>query len=404
MKPKNQAPITSENDAKEKLIIYVYEYLCNSGAKNAAGMFLEEINYDREIQSNPLDTTGFLASWWCVFWDLYCAAPEKKIPNQPEPSNDARAFHEFHRGAAGISPGSCGHNTSPPGPPNFMPGAGGGPMMGGGGPPRYGAPHPNHHARGGPMNVGPRMQNMIPQGGPPHPPPPQMIGPSHPPPQMIGPSHPPHAGPMLGSPRYGPHPGHMTPGSSGSNGPIGSEPGPSPGVNRMTPNHSGSPHPQHVGPTNGMCPMGGPPGGPHGGPPPHPPQVQPMGQVQGMQQRGAPPQNWQGNFNVNSPAEQQFIMSGPPVSSSQQADFGSMMMSDGGMMEVKGSNNNNGPPNQPQDDYVIPGAYGQQTEQSDDGTQIMKLKESLESNSSKEYSDGDQTGFGMDFPESQAKW
>lgn len=392
MKPKSQAPITSENEAKEKLIIYVYEYLCNSGAHKAASMFLEEIHYEREIHSNPQDNTGFLANWWCVFWDLYCAAPEKKIPNQPEPSNDARAFHEFNmRSNPGIS-SSCGHNTSPPGPPGFMPGGGpgSGVMMSNAPPPRYAGPHTNHQMRGGPGNVGPRMQGMMPQGAPP-PPPPQMVG--GPPP------HPPHPGPpMMGSPRYAPHPGHMNPGSSGGGGPMGSEPGPSPSMNRMTPNHTGSPHPQQVGPPNGMGPMGGPHGGPH----PPPPQVQQMGPVQGMQQRSGPHQNWQGNFNMNSPAEQQFMMSGPPVSSSQQNDFGSMIMGDGGMMEVKGSNNN-GPPQQ-QDDYVIPGTYGQPPEQGEDGAQIMKLKESLESNSSKDYSDGDQTGFGMDFPESQAKW
>lgn len=395
MKPKNQLPPTSENDAKEKLIIYVYEYLIHSGAEAAADTFLKEINYEREIKilRNPDDGTGFLAGWWFVFWDLYCAAADKK-PGQPEPSTEARAFHDYSRGAApGMSP-SCGPNTSPPGPPGFISG-GGGPMMG---VPRYPpGSHPNHQMRPGPMNVpGPRMQNMMPQGGPP-PPPPQMIG--------GPPSQPPHPGPpMMGSPRYGPHSGHMTPGSSASGVPMGVEPGPSPGVNRMTPNHSGSPHPQQVGPPNSMPPMAGPMGGSHGGPPP---QVQQMGgsggPIQGMQSRNGqpPPQNWQGNFNVNSPVDQQFMMSGPPVSSSQQNDFGTMMMSDGGMMEVKGTNNN-GPSNQPQDEYVMAGTYSQQGDQGEEGAQILKLKESLESSTNKDYNDTDQTGF-MEYTEPQ-KW
>lgn len=380
MKPKNQLPPTSENDAKEKLIIYVYEYLINSGAENAANTFLKEINYVGEILRNPDDRTGFLAGWWFVFWDLYCAAADKK-PGQPEPSTEARAFHDFSRGAApGMSP-SCAPNTSPPGPPGFMPG-GPGPMMGG---VRYGAPHSNHPMRPGPMNgPGPRMQNMMPQGGPP-PPPPQMVG--------GPPAQPPHSGPpMMGSPRYGPHPGHMTPGSSSSTVPMGGpDPGPSPGVNRMTPNHTGSPHPQQVGPPNGMPPMSGQMGGPHGGPPPQ--MGSSGGPIQGMQPRnGQPPHNWQGNFSVNSPVDQQFMMSGPPVSSSQQGDFGTMMMGDGGMMEVKGTNNN-GPPNQPQDEYVMPGPYGQQTDQGEDGAQILKLKESLENNTNNDYKDTDPTSY-----------
>lgn len=379
MKTKSQPPISSEIDAKEKLIVYVYEYLTHSGAKRAAESFLQDINYEKEIQINQVEGPGFLVNWWCVFWDLYCAAPEKR--NQPEPSSEARAFHEYNMRTV-ISP-SC-NQTSPPQQQQGPPFVGGGPMMPMGGP-RYAHPPPPPHSglRGGPpVNIGgPRMQP-----GPP--PPPQMGGP-------IAHGPPPPGPPMMGSPRYAPHPGHMTPGSSTSSGdPIG--PGPSPGINRMTPNHSGSPHPQVGGPPNGMQPMGGP-HPPHGGP--GPTMVQ-GGPVQPMQ-RGGPPQGWQNNFNVNSPADQQqMFMSGPPVQSTQQGDGGF-----GGMMDVNASANNNVPPNQQQqqDEYVLPQAYGQQGDQGESGSEIMKIKDSLE-NSTKEYNESDQSAFTMDFPEQQNKW
>lgn len=376
MKPKNQPPISSEIDAKEKLIVYVYEYLINSGAKRAAQTFIEDIQYEKDIQINP-EGPGFLASWWCVFWDLYCAAPDKR--NQPEPSNEARAWSEYNM--RGVMSPSCAQ-TSPPQPgPTFIGPGGGGPMMG----PRY-APHPGQMRAGPPMNVGPRMQTIV-QG-----PPPQMGGPHGPHPSMLN----------TGSPRYVQHPGHMTPNSSASSGPMGSEPGPSPGVNRMTPNHSASPHPQ-VGLSNSMGPIApGPAVGPHGGPSPR----QQGGPVQPMQQRGGPPpQGWQGNFSVNSPAEQQCFMSGPAVSTQgQPGEFGGMMMSDGGMMDVNSGGSNSGPSSQQQDEYVMPSAYGQQTDQGEAGQDILKLKESLENNT-KEYNDNDQSGFNMDYPHPESqKW
>ncbi|KAK5615491.1 Single-stranded DNA-binding protein 3, partial [Goodea atripinnis] len=36
---------------------------------------------------------GFLHSWWCVFWDLYCAAPERR--DTCEHSSEAKAFHDY---------------------------------------------------------------------------------------------------------------------------------------------------------------------------------------------------------------------------------------------------------------------------------------------------------------------
>lgn len=311
MKAKNQPLFTSEIDAKEKLIVYVYEYLIHSGAKQAADTFKENIGYAKDIKVN--DGPGFLHDWWCVFWDLYCAAPERRH-TQPESSREAQAFHD-HMRAAPMSPSIA--QTSPPQQgPSFMGPGPMGPMSGGA---RYGA-HPSQ-IRGGPVNVGPRMVNMS-QGIPP----------------MMG----------AASPRYAPHPGHMTPGSGTTSGPMGPEPGPSPGVNRMTPSHVGSPHPP------------GPPGPPPG--PPGPPPGQPM------QQRG-PPQGWQGSF-VNAPADQQCFM--PPVSSGIQTTL---------------QPNDFGPQPSQHDEYVLPNVCGQQGDQGEAEPEIMKLKESLE-NSTKEYNEG----------------
>uniref|UniRef100_A0A673NLE8 Si:ch211-130m23.3 n=1 Tax=Sinocyclocheilus rhinocerous TaxID=307959 RepID=A0A673NLE8_9TELE len=40
---------------------------------------------------------GFLHSWWCVFWDLYCAAPERRETS--EHSSEAKAFHDYSAAA-----------------------------------------------------------------------------------------------------------------------------------------------------------------------------------------------------------------------------------------------------------------------------------------------------------------
>lgn len=371
MKAKNQPPISSEFDAKEKLIVYVYEYLCHSGARRAAETFLQDIDWNgKAIQTNP-EGPGFLVNWWCVFWDLYCAAPDRR--DQPEPSNEARAFREFNMRPV-ISP-SC-TQTSPPqlGQP-FM--FGSGPMMGG---PRYGS-HPGHMQRV-PINVGPRMHNMG-QAGPPL----LMGGPHQPHPPMMG----------AGSPRYVTHPGHMTPGSSNSSGPMVPELGPSPGPNRMTPNHIGSPHPQ-MGPLNGTPPISGPPSGHHGGPPLNQAMAQ-VGPVQPVQSGVGPqqqPQAWQGNFNMNSQSDQQcFVNPGSAVLEDQQGEFNGMMMNDVGMIDEKTSADNSGSQNQ-SDEYVISDAYEQQDDHGESGSELLKLKESLENNT-RDYSENEQSGFDLDF-------
>lgn len=71
--------------------VYVYEYLIHVGAKSAAQTFLSEIRWEKSISIG--DPPGFLHSWWCVFWDLYCAAPERR--ESSEHSSEAKAFHDY---------------------------------------------------------------------------------------------------------------------------------------------------------------------------------------------------------------------------------------------------------------------------------------------------------------------
>lgn len=398
MKAKSQPLLSSEDDAKDRLVAYVYEYLEKSGAKRAAQLFLQDIGYGKQVEMND-PGPGFLLNWWCVFWDLYCATPEKR--GHIEASQEARAFHDFNMRSSGLSPSLTQMSPQSMGQPYVH-------MPTVGGPHRYNgplAPHPSGPAmRGG--QPGPSMGPM-----------PRLVGPGGPPMMGGGPGMPPS---MMsgGSPRYVPPPGHLTPGSSSSSGgPMSHDMG----MNRMTPtHHSSSPRPNSM-PPNGMTgnlmpltPLAGPPptlsmggqvgpippggggGVGNGGPP-----------MQQMPPRGGGPgsippqaqQQWQSNFsNVNSPAEMQGFMSGPPGSaqSQQQGEFGGMMMgvSDGGMMELKpGSVGGNGPPQnqqQPpslqQEEYHMPGAYGQPPPDGGDqaGSEIMRLKESLEGNESEQ--------------------
>ncbi|KAA8592344.1 hypothetical protein FQN60_017799, partial [Etheostoma spectabile] len=57
------------------LALYVYEYLLHVGAQKSAQTFLSELRSGR------------------VFWDLYCAAPERR--DTCEHSSEAKAFHDY---------------------------------------------------------------------------------------------------------------------------------------------------------------------------------------------------------------------------------------------------------------------------------------------------------------------
>ncbi|XP_052448154.1 single-stranded DNA-binding protein 2 isoform X1 [Carassius gibelio] len=92
-KGKNSVP--SDSQAREKLALYVYEYLLHVGAQKSAQTFLSEIRWEKNITLG--EPPGFLHSWWCVFWDLYCAAPERR--ETCEHSSEAKAFHDYSAAA-----------------------------------------------------------------------------------------------------------------------------------------------------------------------------------------------------------------------------------------------------------------------------------------------------------------
>ncbi|XP_058231436.1 single-stranded DNA-binding protein 2 isoform X3 [Hemibagrus wyckioides] len=109
--------VPSDSQAREKLALYVYEYLLHVGAQKSAQTFLSEIRWEKNITLG--EPPGFLHSWWCVFWDLYCAAPERR--ETCEHSSEAKAFHDYS--AAAVSSPASGN--LPPGdgmplPPGFF--------------------------------------------------------------------------------------------------------------------------------------------------------------------------------------------------------------------------------------------------------------------------------------------
>ncbi|XP_004404701.1 PREDICTED: single-stranded DNA-binding protein 4 isoform X6 [Odobenus rosmarus divergens] len=83
--------VPSDSQAREKLALYVYEYLLHVGAQKSAQTFLSEIRWEKNITLG--EPPGFLHSWWCVFWDLYCAAPDRR--EACEHSNEAKAFQDY---------------------------------------------------------------------------------------------------------------------------------------------------------------------------------------------------------------------------------------------------------------------------------------------------------------------
>ncbi|XP_077973409.1 single-stranded DNA-binding protein 3-like isoform X2 [Styela clava] len=143
--------VPSDAQARERLALYVYEYLLHVGAHKAAQTFLSEIRWEKSITLG--DPPGFLHSWWCVFWDLYCAAPERRDTH--EHSSEAKAFHDYSSATAPspLNPmGADGINT-PGMPPNFFP------------PGSAASPSP-HHNPSNPMIRQSFMSSRYPPGGP----------------------------------------------------------------------------------------------------------------------------------------------------------------------------------------------------------------------------------------------
>ncbi|XP_036097415.1 single-stranded DNA-binding protein 4 isoform X7 [Molossus molossus] len=102
--------VPSDSQAREKLALYVYEYLLHIGAQKSAQTFLSEIRWEKNITLG--EPPGFLHSWWCVFWDLYCAAPDRR--EACEHSSEAKAFQDY--GPLGSQPPSHNPNTPMMGP------------------------------------------------------------------------------------------------------------------------------------------------------------------------------------------------------------------------------------------------------------------------------------------------
>nr|XP_034973165.1 single-stranded DNA-binding protein 4 [Zootoca vivipara] len=119
MYPKGKGSgVPSDGQAREKLALYVYEYLLHIGAQKSAQTFLSEIRWEKNITLG--EPPGFLHAWWCVFWDLYCAAPDRR--EACEHSSEAKTFHDYPfmspRFPAGLRPSL----RMPSQPPAGMPG------------------------------------------------------------------------------------------------------------------------------------------------------------------------------------------------------------------------------------------------------------------------------------------
>uniref|UniRef100_A0A803XV59 Single stranded DNA binding protein 2 n=1 Tax=Meleagris gallopavo TaxID=9103 RepID=A0A803XV59_MELGA len=236
--------------AGERLALYVYEYLLHVGAQKSAQTFLSEIRWEKNITLG--EPPGFLHSWWCVFWDLYCAAPERR--ETCEHSSEAKAFHDYSAAAApspvlGNIPPGDGMPVGPV-PPGFFQ-----PFMS----PRYpGGPRPPLRIPNQALGGVPGSQPLLPSGMDPT----RQQG--HP--NMGGPMQrmtPPRGMVPLGPQNYG---GAMRPplnalggpGMPGMNmGPGGGRPWPNPTNANSIPYSSASPG-NYVGPPGG----GGPPGTP----------------------------------------------------------------------------------------------------------------------------------------------
>lgn len=290
--------VPSDAQAREKLALYVYEYLLHVGAQKSAQTFLSEIRWEKNITLG--EPPGFLHSWWCVFWDLYCAAPERR--DTCDHSSEAKAFHDYGFVNSGYSVNGIAPNAAAPSPLGQMPpqdGMPGGPM-----PPNFFPPFMSPRYPGGPR-VPVRMPNEF--NGPPGSAPGQIpmpnsmeprpghpgmgpMGPrmSHPGARMPGPMNPYESlqnygmrGPPPNS-NMGPGPGGMPPmsmpGGPGGPGPGQGTRGPWPPTSSSMPIYSSA----SPGNYNEFVSQGGPPvtGGPPGTPIMPSPQ-DPLSQAQG---------------------------------------------------------------------------------------------------------------------------
>uniref|UniRef100_A0A2K6G2U0 Single stranded DNA binding protein 2 n=1 Tax=Propithecus coquereli TaxID=379532 RepID=A0A2K6G2U0_PROCO len=78
----NSSAVPSDSQAREKLALYVYEYLLHVGAQKSAQTFLSEIRWEKNITLG--EPPGFLHSWWPFMSPRYPGGPRPplRIPNQ----------------------------------------------------------------------------------------------------------------------------------------------------------------------------------------------------------------------------------------------------------------------------------------------------------------------------------
>ncbi|EGV97440.1 Single-stranded DNA-binding protein 4 [Cricetulus griseus] len=91
-----------------RLALYVYEYLLHVGAQKSAQTFLSEIRWEKNITLG--EPPGFLHSWWCVFWDLYCAAPDRR--EACEHTSEAKVFQDYSTAAPNPVMGAMAPNDA----------------------------------------------------------------------------------------------------------------------------------------------------------------------------------------------------------------------------------------------------------------------------------------------------
>ncbi|VDN98224.1 unnamed protein product [Rodentolepis nana] len=313
--------VPSEAQSKEKLAMYVHEYLVHIGAQKTANSFLQEIRWDKSISVG--EPPGFLHSWWSVFWDLYSAAPERRDTH--EHTTEAKAFYDYGFVNSGY-PNGLPHEHCMPGrpmPPNapaFMhrvsqPG----PHPGLQGPVTS---MPPDSLGGAAIRQRPTLPPMMPGGQPPGPP-------------M-------HPSMRFHQPPYGPPVGGMMPG----------HPHMPPRARWMGP--QGPPMPQQQGPPNlsqtssggsgGVAPSPGHPGTPHVASPnnggnPNPDSSQPPPPHYAPQQ--TPPQQ---TPNITDQQQQQQASQQQQPMFTNRNDFdGAVMMNGGGANNSGGGGRNNGP-------------------------------------------------------------
>uniref|UniRef100_A0A8P4KIC5 Single stranded DNA binding protein 3b n=1 Tax=Dicentrarchus labrax TaxID=13489 RepID=A0A8P4KIC5_DICLA len=234
MFPKGKGtPVPSDGQAREKLALYVYEYLLHIGAQKSAQTFLSEIRWEKNITLG--EPPGFLHSWWCVFWDLYCAAPERR--ETCDHSSEAKAFHDY---VSSAYTGNCCTDCSSFMSPRFAGGPRGPPIRMANQPPGGGpGPHPmlpnmDPTRPQGHPNLGPMQRMSGPRGmGPMGPGPQNFGGGMRPPHNTMGPGMPGvNMGPGTGRPWPNPNNANSvsTNGASGGGGPPGTPIMPSPAV------------------------------------------------------------------------------------------------------------------------------------------------------------------------------